>query len=198
MPETPVDSIREPSGNKARLARVYAEALLAAAAKAGNADAVGGELATLANDLVAQNGSIQAFFTSAAVSRKSKLPAIEAAFANRTSPLIQQFLGVLTLNGRLGLIREISQAYAKIQDTLAGRVRVKVTSSTPLSEDQTANLSRTLSESLNKTPLLTTLVDPELLGGLVVQVGDRVYDSSVRTRLETLRNHLLSSGTYVV
>ena len=76
--------------------------------------------------------------------------------------------------------------------------RVVVKSAIALSDDQLAGLKKTLAESLNKEPVLNLRVDPELLGGLVVQVGDKVYDTSVRSRLEALRNQLMSRGSNVV
>jgi len=198
MIETHTEAVQEPTGNKARLARVYAEALHAVATQGNQADAIGEELSAIAFQLMQPNSAIASFLNSVAITRNSKQPMLEAAFSGNSSPLFQQFVGVLNHNNRLGLLREIAQSYNKIQDVKAGRVRVRVTSATPLSDEQTDNLKKTLTASLNKTPILNVVVDAELLGGLIVQVGDRVYDTSVRTRLETLRNHLLSSGTYVV
>ena len=60
----------------------------------------------------------------------------------------------------------------------------------------TNELQQTLASKLGKQPILSVRVEPELLGGLVVQVGDRVYDSSVRTRLDSLRNTLMASTSY--
>ena len=192
------DTVLEATGNKARLARVYAEALLAAATKAGSADAIGDELYAVADSVVAGHPLVSAFFDSAAISRKGKVPVLVAAFAKHSSALFQQFVGVLNQNGRLGLLREIARTYRTSQDRLAGRVRVRVTSATPLNEAQTEKLRGTLTTALKKEPILNVTVDPNLLGGLVVQVGDRVYDTSVRTRLDSIRTHLLSSGTNVV
>ena len=73
-----------------------------------------------------------------------------------------------------------------------------VRSAIALSAEQQAGLKQTLSESLRKDPVLNLRVEPELLGGLIVQVGDKVYDTSVRSRLEALRNQLSSRGSNVV
>jgi len=66
-----------------------------------------------------------------------------------------------------------------------------------LSDERQAGLVSLLGSKLNKQPILNVRVEPELLGGLIVQVGDRVYDTSVRTRLNTLRNHLMASRSHV-
>ncbi|HVL10931.1 MAG TPA: ATP synthase F1 subunit delta, partial [Gemmata sp.] len=84
-------------------------------------------------------------------------------------------------------------------DDRAGRVRVRVTSAAELSDEQRRSLSGKLAEMLKKEPVLDVRVDPELLGGMIVQVGDRVIDTTVRTRLHTLRNLMLDKGSsYVV
>ena len=196
---SPEEVLREATGNKARLARVYAEALLAAATKANLADDVGDELTGVADGVLKPNPGIVAFFDSAAVSRGAKLPILAKAFNNdRTSPVFKKFLGVLNQNGRLGLIRDISATYHALRDVQANRIRIKVRTASPLNDAQTESLRQTLATTLNQEPILDVKVEPELLGGLVVQIGDRVYDTSVRSRLETLRTHLMTSGSHVL
>jgi F-type H+-transporting ATPase subunit delta len=84
-------------------------------------------------------------------------------------------------------------------DQRAGRVRVRVTTAVELSDAQTAAITATLAAALRKQPVLELRLDPGLIGGMVVQIGDRVIDTSVRTRLTNLRTHLLDKGsTYVL
>ena len=117
----------------------------------------------------------------------------------RASDLVRGLFGVLTKNGRLDLVRGIAAAYRQLLDERAGRVRVKVTAATKLSNSQRDTLAETLANILKQEPVLDVRVDPDLLGGMVVQVGDRVIDTSVRTRLQTLRTLLLDKGSsYVV
>ena len=71
-----------------------------------------------------------------------------------------------------------------------------MTSAVPLTDAQLGRLRDNLKKSLKAEPVLDARTNPDVLGGLVVQVGDRVYDSSVRTRLETLRTHLMASGSH--
>lgn len=195
MPDATHDTALEATGARARLARVYAEALLALAEQGNAADAVGAELHTTAADVVGQNPTVAAFLNNPAVTPKVKLPVLGAAF-DGTSDLFKKFLHVLAENNRLGLLREIDVAYQGIRDTQAGRVRVRVRSAVPLTPAQQTALTGTLKQSLNKEPILNVRVEPELLGGLVVQVGDRVYDTSVRTRLDNLRNTLMASTSH--
>jgi F-type H+-transporting ATPase subunit delta len=189
------ENVLQATGARARLARVYAEALIALAAKTNEADAIGEELNTLAFGVFANNPGVENFFSSPAVSNKYKQAILGSSFGG-TSPLLQKFLGLLNQNRRLFLLRDIAGAYLKIRDTQAGRVRVTVRSATPLNEAQQDNLKKTLAEKLNKQPILALKVEPDLLGGLLVQVGDRIYDTTVKARLDNLRNHLLTSGNY--
>lgn len=191
------DTVLTANVRQARIARVYAESLAAVAAKQGQLEDVGNELAKFVSDVLSQP-KIAAFFRSPAVTRKVRAPILEAALANHASPLVANFIRVLNRNNRLDLLASCSAAYRELMDAHSGRVRVLVKSAVELSPEQRDGLKRTLAESLNKEPVLNLRVDPELLGGLVVQVGDKIYDTSVRSRLEDLRNQLTSRGSNVV
>jgi F-type H+-transporting ATPase subunit delta len=185
----------EATGARARLARVYADAVLALAQQEGVADEIGDELRAVAVDVIGKTPAVAQFLDNPAVTARTKLPVLGAAFGN-ASELFKKFLHVLTQNNRLGLLRDIHAAYQAARDRQAGRVRVLVRTATPLDDTQTGDLRQTLAARLGKQPILNVRVEPELLGGLVVQVGDRVYDSSVRTRLDTLRNTLMGTATH--
>jgi F-type H+-transporting ATPase subunit delta len=75
-------------------------------------------------------------------------------------------------------------------------MRVTVTTAVPLPDDQRERLRQELREKYKKEPVLTTKVDPALLGGLVVKVGDWLYDASVRTRLTNIRKQLIERGSH--
>lgn len=195
MSEATHETVLEATGARARLARVYAEALLTLAEQEKAADVVGDELRTVAVDVVGKSPAVAQFLDSPAVTAKTKLPVLGDAFGG-ASDLFKKFLHVLTQNNRLGLLRDISAAYQAIRDKQAGRVRVLVRSARALDDKQKAELQQTLAAQLGKQPILNVRVEPELLGGLIVQVGDRVYDSSVRTRLDTYRNTLMGSATH--
>jgi len=77
----------------------------------------------------------------------------------------------------------------------AGRMHVEVTAAVTLDEEQRERLRRQLRDKFHREPILSVRVDPDLLGGLVVKVDDWVYDSSVRGRLERIRNQLIEKGS---
>ena len=191
------ESVLTTNVRQARIARVYAESLASVAAKQGQLEPVGDELSRFVTEVL-KHPKVGAFFKSAAITRKVRAPILDASLANNASPLVGNFIRVLNQNNRLELIEAIAAAYRELMDVRAGRVRVVVKSAVPLTDDQKSGLKKTLTESLNKEPVLNLRVDPDLLGGLVVQVGDKIYDTSVRSRLEELKNQLTSRGSNVV
>src|SRR5262249_19237563 len=135
---------------------------------------------------------------SGAIGRGHKATVIQSLFGSRASELFVNFLLVLNDHERLDLIRPILAAYRDLRDERAGRMRVQVRTVVPLPDDQRQRLLHQLRESFHKEPLLETRLDPDLLGGMVVRVGDWVYDSSVRQRLETIRNQIIARSSHEI
>jgi len=181
-----------------RVARVYAEALINSAEKRGQADALLEELGSLFDDVFRSDPEFEAFFGSAAVGRKPKADVLRKVFEGRASELFFNFLMVLNEHERLDLLRPIRMAYKELHDQRSGRLRVWVRTAVPLPDDQRQRLEQELRETFHKEPLLEGQVDPELLGGLVVQVGDWLYDASVRTQLKTIRNQIIERSSYEI
>jgi F-type H+-transporting ATPase subunit delta len=198
-PEVKHDTALEAGSTRSRLARIYAEALLAAAERQNAVEATGEELNAFVAEVLDEDAAAEAFLSSPAVGRKAKSAVLTAALPGRASDLLRGLFAVLTRNGRLDLVRGIAAAYRQLLDERAGRVRVKVSSAVKLSDAQRDALAETLANILNQKPVLDVRVEPDLLGGMIVQVGDRVIDTTVRTRLQTIRNLLLDKGdSYVL
>ena len=106
----------------------------------------------------------------------------------KVSPLTTKFLGVLAGNGRLSKLPQVVSAFAAIAAAARGEVTAEVTSAHPLSAAQTKALAAKLKEREGQDVKITASVDPDLLGGLVVKIGSRQIDSSIRTRLNSLAN----------
>jgi F-type H+-transporting ATPase subunit delta len=187
------DTVLDAGSIKSRLAKVYAEGLLAAARQKNSVEETGEDLSRFVSEVLNNAPDIQKFLSSPVVGKKAKIAALEAALPGRVSDLLRGLLTVLARNSRLGLLRGVEAAYRRLLDDRAGIVVVKVTSAVDLSHQQQEALTNTLSKKLKQKPVLAIRVDPDLLGGLVVQVGDRVFDTSVRTRLQTLRSRLLET-----
>jgi F-type H+-transporting ATPase subunit delta len=183
-----------------RVAGVYAEALLNAAEKKGQADEVLAELEALVGDLFRRDPHLEAFFSSTAVGRARKEQTIRDAFDGRASELLVNFLLVLNSHNRLELLRPAADAYRELYDRRRNRVPVLVRSAVPLTDEQQQRLREQVRAAADRPaePVLQTRVDPELIGGLVVQVGDYLYDASVRRRLDAIRNEILERSSHEI
>jgi len=180
------------------VARVYAEAFLNAAQKSGQAEEALQDLDSLVDQVFPQDRYLEAFLTSKAVSRERKERALCAAFEGRASALFLNFLLVLNDHDRLDALRSITASVRSLHEERTGKIRVQVLSALPLADDQRERLRQELRETFGRDPVLETRVDADLLGGMTVQVGDVMYDASVRTRLENIRNQLLERSSHAI
>jgi F-type H+-transporting ATPase subunit delta len=181
-----------------QVGRVYAEALLSAAAKQGKADAMLDQLDSLVADLFSSSPNFERFLASGAIRRHAKQQVIENTLGGKADPLFVNFLLVLNDNDRLNAIRPIWSTYRNLYDARQRRIRVKVRTAAPLTPTQEDRLKKELHDAYNLEPILDVRVDPDLLAGLVVQVGDMVFDGSVRSRLERMRNQLMVRSSHEI
>ena len=188
----------EEGSSERRVARVYAEALLNVAEGMGKADEVGQELQSLVADVYSTSPDIEEALASPVIKRTAKVSVLEHAFRGKVSDLTFNFLHVLNSKDRLSLVRHVAAALRGLVDERAKRVRVTVKTATPLTDEQTERLKTTIGQATGLDPVLNIRVDADLLGGMIVQVGDTVFDSSVRTSIEAIRNSLLARSNYEI
>lgn len=181
-----------------RLAAIYAEALLNAAEGHQSVARVLEEIDSLIDDVFPGNQKLGAMFTTGLLGRKSRKEAIQRAFAGRASDIFYQFLQVLNEHERLDLIRPIRRALHQLHDERARRLRVHVYSAVPLSDEFKAGLLARVHERFNLDPVLELHVEPELLGGLKIRIGDRIFDGTVRTRLDNLHDELIARSSHEI
>lgn len=165
------------------LGRVYAEALLAAADKAGVADLAVEQLDQLVSNVLLEHPQLASAFASPRVSVEEKSRILDRLFSDKLDPMVLRFLKVVAARGRLGYVQYISSAARTLRDESLGRKVARVTSAVPLDDALRNQVVERLSASLNSQIVLRERVDPSLIGGLVIRVGDTVYDSSVAGRL---------------
>ncbi len=177
------------------VARVYAESLLQLAARGGRVDDLGSSLQEFAA-LVASDPDFGAFLRSPAIPDADKKRVLGQALQGRVDDVLLDFLDVLVDTQRIDQLDSITAAYGEQADVAAGRQRVQVTSAVPLPGDQQERLQSLLEERLHRTCILELQVEPELLGGLVFTIGDKVYDGSVRSQLRRLRKEMMKSSGY--
>jgi F-type H+-transporting ATPase subunit delta len=181
-----------------RVARVYAEALLNAAENKGQADDVLGELASLIQDVFKQAPKVEVLLSSAAVGRRRREELIRTIFEGKASDVFFNFLLVLNRHERLELLRPILVALRGLYDQRAGRVHVQVASAVPLPDDQKQRLAHQLRDKLRQEPVLDLKIDPELIAGVRIRVGDWQYDGSVLSRLADIRNQILTGTSHEI
>lgn len=171
------------------VARRYARALFELAQEQGQAEAVGREL-----ELVVQTFSrrpeLRGIWEHAEASTALKLGLVQQEFGDRVGQLVRNFLGVMAQKRRSTYLSAVYREYMVMVDEALGRVEVEVRSATELAPDLANQLTERLATRLHKQVKLRTLVDKELMGGLVIRVGDVLMDGSVRTRLRRMRQRL--------
>ena len=181
------------AGIKASLAGRYASALFDLASEAGAVTAVESDLENLEAAL-SESAELRALIKNPEVSR-SQLGKVVAGIANhlKLSDLTGNFLGVLAENRRVGDLPAMIRAFGTIAAAQRGEVNAEVASAHPLSETQLSELESKLRAREGRTVKLKSRVDPDLLGGLVVTIGSKRIDSSIRTRLNSLANAMKSA-----
>lgn len=196
--KAPAASVAAPDKELVGLARRYAEALVDAAVKEGQADAAVQELDELVADVLAPFPVFAQILASHRVAAAEKDRILSDVFQGRASDLVMRFLRVLNRHGRLELLAAAAREARILWDRRNRRIPVSVRSAVPLDDDQLRVLSDRLQGLVAGTPILTATVDPGLIGGLVVQVGDLLYDGSVKSRLAQLRQRLIEGKTHEI
>ena len=173
-------------GIQASLAGRYAMALFELARDERQLDAVGASLAALRR-VLAESSDLRALVASPLVNREESLRTIDAtAAAMNLDPITRNFLGVLARNRRLAQLGSVIRAFDMLAAGHRGEVTAEVVSAHPLSDDQVAALKANLKARTGRDIAVDLAVDPSILGGLVVKVGSRMIDGSIRTKLDTL------------
>lgn len=170
------------------IARVYADALLGTA----GTDTAGlmEEFTSFLDDVLKQHPEFESLLVSGLLNRDERISLIDRVVAPFGSELFTNFLRVLARNERLDLLPLILQETWIENEKRQGKQRVRVRSAVPLSAATQETIRQQLAAALPFEPILMPEVDPALLGGIVIQIKDTVYDSSLRNRMNQLRNRL--------
>jgi len=173
-------------GIQASLAGRYATALFELARDEGQLETVGSSLATLRSSL-RESEDLTELTTSPLIGREDALKGITAAAAAmRLDPITSNFLGVLAQNRRLSKLPLIIRAFNMLAANHRGETTAEVTSAHPLSDDQVSALRTNLKDRIGRDVTVDLIVDPTILGGLVVKIGSQMIDGSIRTKLNNL------------
>lgn len=173
-------------GIQASLAGRYAIALFELANEQKQLDTVGESLAALKQAL-AESGDFRALTTSPLIGRDQAVRAVAAtASAMKLDPITANFLGVLARNGRLAQLGKMIRAFNLLAARHRGEINAEVTSAHALDEGQVDAIRQNLRTRYGADIALDLDVDPAILGGLIVKIGSRMIDGSIRTKLNAL------------
>lgn len=173
------------------LGGVYAKALLGVTEKQGISDEVLRQYGSFLEDVLAHLPTLSSVLASPRVSHEGKVSILDKAFDARMHPVLLNFLKVVSRHGRIDCLKAIYTEARKQFNAIQGRVEVQVAAATALSDDLIAEITQRLKESLHADVALQTRVDPEIVGGLVIRVGDTVYDGSIANQLRRLEDSAL-------
>ena len=169
------------------LGLVYAKALLGAAEKVNQVDRVLEELESVVNDVFAKLPQLFAILSAVRVEFEKKEQLLDKTFKGKMSPVLLDSLKVIGRHNRLDCLHAVAVAARQLFNDARGRVAVQVRTAQPLSADLQKSISAALKQRLGKDIDLQLQVRPEILGGLVVRVGDTLFDGSLVTKLEKMR-----------
>jgi len=186
------------SGATVEIARRYALALIDAAQQDDVVDSLLEELGEIQRDVLKAFPRFAQVFASARVSPSKKDKLLLDVFEQRASSLVLRFLRVLNRHERLGLFDVVVREARLLWDRRNKRIPVRVHSAVSLGETQLTVLRERLARLTGATPILQVSIDPDLIAGLVVQIGDQRYDLSVKTRLAQLRQRLIEGKTHEI
>lgn len=172
----------------------YAEAIFELGVEQDLLDQWAGELSFI--DQVLRDDEFRAFLKHAEVPLEQKIRAIDTVFPE-VNPLVRNIIALLVTRGLVNLVHDIRVGYGRLLDEYRGRQQVEVTSAVPLEDPERERISRFVSDLIQKQVVVTTQVDESILGGVIIQIGDKLLDGSTRTRLEELRQQLRSDTAVV-
>lgn len=172
------------------LAKRYAKALFELATERKILETTAREI-RLFQELLQGNEDLRHFFLSPEISRERKIETLEKNFQDRFSGLFLNFLFVLLQKGRQEIFDEISLEFERLFDKHLNRVRAKAVTAIPLTPKDLEDIGDRLAKQYKATFELENQVDPEVLGGVILQIDGRVIDASLLTQLQKLKHHLV-------
>jgi len=176
--------IREP------VARRYAHALFDAAQARGLLDTIEGDLAAFAR-LLREEPRLSSLLITPQVTTVEKHRLLQAILGGRVHALVLELLWLLLAKKRLPAIGDITEGYGLLLEAHRGIVRAEVTTARPMSAAQQERLKAALERRTGKTVLIERKIDPRVMGGVVVRIGDQVIDRSIRRTFQEMRASLL-------
>ena len=177
--------------NTGTIARRYAQAFFEVAREDNRYEEYYGELRNF-SALLEESKSLREFLANPIFDRADKKAVTDSILGRiKMSGMTASFLRLLVDKRRIGILAEITDRYREFMDTALGRARVQVKTAFPLTGELSAGLQKGLETMTGKNIEITIEEDASLLGGVVVRIGDTLYDGSIRTQLNNMRSLLV-------
>jgi F-type H+-transporting ATPase subunit delta len=170
------------------IAQVYARSLFEAAGDHDKIDVVREQLAKF-TDALQESRDLQTFFFSPYFSTEEKKAGLDRAVEG-ADDLVRNFLALLIENHRMPAAFRIRREYERMWEEANRLLPVEVTSAVQLDEGVIERIGEEIGRQTGRTVQLSSTVDPDVLGGIVLRVGNSILDASIRTRLERLRKQV--------
>ena len=171
--------------------RRYGQAVFELAQEQGEADQWGHDMALVAEAF--DDADFCALLRHAGVSAEDKQHAVESVLGG-VNPMVRNMVNLLVARGLVDAVGEACSEFSELLDRQEGRQRVEVTTAVPLEEAELERITAFVADLIGREVVVTARVDDAILGGLIIQIGDRLLDGSAQSRLNGLREQLIISS----
>jgi F-type H+-transporting ATPase subunit delta len=165
----------------------YAQALFDLANEQNQLGPVEADLKSL-KAMLADSRDLRVLLSSPAFGSEEKSKGLQAvAAAAQLSPTTRKFLGLLAANGRASLLASVITGFENLAAKARGAIAAEVVTAVPLTDAQAMGVAAALRQALGRDPEISTRVDPAILGGIRVKVGSRLFDASLKSKLDQMK-----------
>jgi F-type H+-transporting ATPase subunit delta len=168
----------------------YAQAVFSLGKERGTLDVWQSDLTDLAT--ITGDSRVSSYLSNPSITADTKLATLEASLPSTVQPELRNLAKLLVVRNRTNLIPQIREIFEDQVRTERGITVAQVTTAEPLTADEEALVREKLTAMTGNTIEITSTVDPDLIGGIVVRIGDQVIDGSVRNKLERMRTRLVA------
>jgi F-type H+-transporting ATPase subunit delta len=172
-------------------ARPYARALIDIGEETGTLERIYDDLTALVT-LYREHRDFRALFTSPRIDPDRKSEILKKVLGDELCKPVQGLLHVMVHKGREPLLDNVADQFARFKDLAEGKLHVYIESARPLAEDQSEKIKSLAQEFSRKAAIVHERVEPALIGGTIVRMGDFVIDGSLRRRLQALKKNLVA------
>ena len=169
-----------------QVASRYAKSLIDLAEEQNSLDAVKADMESFVN-VVRQNSQLQAVLKNPIIGIDKKKSILNQLFGANSSKVVMAFFNIVVSKGRSEILYAIGKEFLNEFNRRQGIITAEVTSAAPLTEEQKSKIAALVIEATNKKIVLQTNIDPELIGGFVLKVGDKQIDTSIASSLNKLK-----------